>query len=72
MKIEDLKLDDLLKNLPPGTDYATLQKMEQRLQDDHELRKQFEANINNEGFKKTIEKLANEIENLFNHNKDSR
>ena len=58
-------LEDLLKNLPPGVDYATLEKIAQSMQDDPELRKQFEANIHNEGFKETIEKLAKEIQDLF-------
>lgn len=58
-------LDDLLKNLPPGLDYATLEKMAKSLENDPELRKQFEANINNKGFKETVEKLAKEIQDLF-------
>ena len=59
-----INIKDLMKNIP-GLDYATLEKIAQSLQDDPELRKQFEANIHNEGFQKTVEKLANEIKNLF-------
>lgn len=59
-----INLKEMLKGIP-GLDFATIEKIAKAMENDPELRKQFEANINNEGFKETIDKLAKEIQDLF-------
>lgn len=59
-----IDIKQLLKNIP-GIDLATIEKIAKSMENDPELRKQFEANFKNEGFQKTIEKLAKEIQDLF-------
>ena len=65
------ELKDLLKHFPQGIDLATVQEMAKSLQNDPELRKAYDKSVNEEGFHEGIEKLSDQVKDLFNH-KDSK
>ena len=65
------ELKDFMKFLPKDIDLATIKEMAKSLENDPELRKAYEKSLSEKGFHEGIEKLSDQVKDLFNH-KDSK